>query len=429
MNPDLDGKLAKRRAIEALRNGVPNSDAVRSLGCNQPRAEQRFAELLARETSIPGSGEDLNGMLVSGGFGEGKSHLLTHFQGLALEEGYVCSRVAISKETPLLNPDKVFKAAVGSALVPGRSGRLVENLDLRNKADTAEYGTFFGWAANESRLARINGIFPASLIAYEHLENPEMKSRIEGFWSGDRLHTPDLKRSLREIGQRSYCAFRTPRLTDLPPQRLRFMARMIKGAGYKGWVVLLDEIELIGFYSMLQRSRSYAELAKWLGKDSDSDSGLITVGAVTDDFASVVISAEGRKKDSDKMLPWLSQRTRWAHLGARALRGMQLLESSGIRLESPTQSDLDDSMDSLRRLYSDAYDWDAPPAADTGVGGVGFQRRMRYKVRAAINSWDLQRLGLDTTETETHGFGYSYDEGEELEPASDGGFDSLDPST
>ena len=428
MTPDHEGKLAKRRAIEALRNGVPNSDAVRILGCNQPTAEQRFAELLAGETSAAGPREDLNGILISGGFGEGKSHLLTHFQGLALEQGYVCSRVAISKETPLLNTDKVFKAAVGSALVPGRSGRLVESLDLRSKADTEEYGTFFGWAANESRLTRINGIFPASLIAYDRVENPEMKSRIEGFWSGDRIHAPDLKRSLREIGQRSYCAFRAPRLSDLPPQRLRFMGRMIKGAGYKGWVVLLDEIELIGFYSMLQRSRSYAELAKWLGKASDSDSGLITVGAVTDDFASVVISAEGRKKDTDKMLPWLSQRTRWAHLGPRALRGMQLLESSCIRLESPAQADLDDSMDSLRRLYSDAYDWDAPPATDTGVGGVGFQRRMRYKVRAAINSWDLQRLGLDAAGTVTTGFGYSYDESEELEPESDEEFHSLDPS-
>lgn len=428
MNPDRDEKLAKRRAIEALRNGVPNSDAVRILGCNQPHAEQRFEELLAGGTSAPESREDLNGILVSGGFGEGKSHLLTHFQGLALERGYVCSRVAISKETPLLNLDKVFKAAVSSALVPGRSGRLVETLDLRSKSDSEEYGALFGWAANESRCERLNGIFTASLIAYDRSEDPEMRSRIEGFWSGDRIHAADLKRSLRELGQRSYCAFRAPRLTALPPQRLRFMARMIRGAGYEGWVVLLDEIELIGFYSMLQRSRSYAELAKWMGKDSDVGSGLITVGAVTDDFASVVISAEGRKKDTDKMLPWLSQRTRWAHLGPRALSGMQLLESSCIRLESPSQDDLDRSMETLRILYSDAYDWNAPPAADTGVGGVGFQRRMRYKVRAAINSWDLQRLGLSTTEMEAEGFGYSYDEAEELAPGSDKDFDPPGPS-
>ena len=247
--------------------------------------------------------------------------------------------------------------------------------------------------ANEVRCASLNGIFLASLIAHDRVENPEIKSKIEGFWSGGRLNAADLKRSLREIGERSHCAFRVPRLADLPPQRLKFMARMIRGAGYKGWVVLLDEIELIGFYTILQRGRSYAELARWLGRDPDHDSGLITVGAVNDDFASVVISAEGRKKDADKVVPRLRQRTRWATLVPHAERGMRFLQRHCMQLEFPTPEDLNQSMENLRLLYSDAYDWNAPPEESTGVRGVGFQRRMRYKVRAAINSWDLQRLG------------------------------------
>ena len=50
-----------RLAVEALRNGVPNREAVRELGCNQPRAEARFVEipLVVRESvaggAIPGS--------------------------------------------------------------------------------------------------------------------------------------------------------------------------------------------------------------------------------------------------------------------------------------------------------------------------------------------------------------------------------------
>lgn len=429
MTPETDRKLANRRAIEALRNGVPNSDAVSILGCNQPIAEQRFKELLAGESSTQGSQQELNGILVSGGFGEGKSHLLTHFQGLALDEGYVCSKIAISKETPLLDPDKVFKAAVASALVPGRSGRLVENLDLQAKTTTGPYGEFYGWAANEVRRGSLNGIFLASLIAHDRVENPEIKSKIEGFWSGGRFNAADLKRSLREIGEKSHCAFRAPRLADLPPQRLKFMARMIRGAGYKGWVVLLDEIELIGFYSILQRARSYAELAKWMGRASDRDSGLITVGAVTDDFASVVISAEGRKKDVDKVPPRLGQSMRWVSLVPHAERGMRLLQEHCMQLEFPDREDMNRSMENLRMLYSDAYDWNAPPEESTGVRGVGFQRRMRYKVRAAINSWDLQRLGLDVTQTETEDFEYTFDESDALDPDAEVEFDSLGSST
>ena len=36
-----------RRALEALRNGVPNRDAVRVLGTNQGKAELALVDLLA----------------------------------------------------------------------------------------------------------------------------------------------------------------------------------------------------------------------------------------------------------------------------------------------------------------------------------------------------------------------------------------------
>ena len=54
---------------------------------------------------------------------------------------------------------------------------------------------------------------------------------------------------------------------------------------------------------------------------------------------------------------------------------------------------------------------------------------MRYKVRAAINSWDLQRLGLDVTQTETEDFEYTFDESDALDPDAEVEFDSLGPST
>ena len=47
-------------------------------------------------------------------------------------------------------------------------------------------------------------------------------------------------------------------------QRLRFAAKLLAAAGYAGWVVLFDEVELIGRYSLQQRAKSYAELARWV---------------------------------------------------------------------------------------------------------------------------------------------------------------------
>ena len=64
-------RVQDRRAIEALRSGVPNRDAVRVLGSSQPEIEERFAEQLAAIKA----GEISSGLLVRGGFGSGKSHL------------------------------------------------------------------------------------------------------------------------------------------------------------------------------------------------------------------------------------------------------------------------------------------------------------------------------------------------------------------
>ena len=56
--------------------------------------------------------ESALGMLVAGDFGTGKSHLLGYLESQALAQNFVCSRVVVSKETPLFDMDKMYKAAV-----------------------------------------------------------------------------------------------------------------------------------------------------------------------------------------------------------------------------------------------------------------------------------------------------------------------------
>ena len=384
--------LIQRRAIEALRNGVPNSDAVRLLGCNQPKAESHFNELAGEAANAAAPGESLNGMLVAGEFGTGKSHFLTHLQERALDLGFVCSKVTISKETPLFYPDRVFKAAVEGARVPGHKGRLVEELDLASKIDEPSYRQFFGWVAYEAEYRQLNGLFRACLVAYQESRDLDIKSRIEGFWGGDRIIATDVKKELRRLGRRDACVFRAPRLADLPPQRLRFMLEMIKGAGYKGWVLLLDEIELLSTYTPLQRGKAYAELARWMGlSKQDPFPGMVCVGAVTEDFAIATVSPDGKKKDWDYIPEKLRVRPRLEALAPLAEKGMSMLLKESFALDVPTPSELRDSLERVRQLYSDAYAWNAPEIELSGHS-VGFQRRMRYKVRSAINQWDLQRL-------------------------------------
>lgn len=390
MLADEPSALSCRRALEALRNGVPNGDAVEILGCNQPRAVGRFTDLLDRVTDADQPPDGALGMLVSGDFGSGKSHLLTHLERQALSQGFVCSKVAISKETPLYDLGKVFQSAVENGRAPGHAGRLIEELGQAIEPDSPAYAAFFRWANEAARKGVLSPIFPASLMIHERSEDL-VKSQIEAFWAGDRIKVSTVKDGLRKIGQLQNYPFRAPKAADLPPQRLRFVSELIRGAGFKGWVVLLDEIELIGSYTLLQRGRSYAELARWQGKaHNEPCPGLVAVGTVTDDFALAVISPDGRKRDRDYIGAKL-QDSRYKGIAARAETGMRLLERECLPLASPTETDIRETVEKLRRIYGAAYGWNAP-ALRGDTGGAGFRNRMRYKVRASINEWDLLRF-------------------------------------
>ena len=407
-------RLENRRALEALRNGVPNGDAVAVLGCSQPEVEHEFNSLLSR---VPADGDVSQpnfGMLVSGEFGSGKSHLLGYLEARALEQNFVCSRVVISKETPLFDMGKSFKAAVENGRVPGITGHMTTEIVLKMNYDSQGYTELFKWANRDDN--GLHRILPATLMLRERARDETLTNEIVEFWSGGKIGLKSIRDGLREIGQSQSFQFRAPPAKDLPPQRLRFMLELIKAAGYRGWVVLMDEIELVGTYSPLQRARSYAELSRWMGQAADEQyPGLILVGTITADFASAVLEDRGDRANAAVRL-----RTRGREedgiAAARVETGMRIIERSVHPLVEPNDEMLSGLYLQLKAIHSESYGWAAP---DLGHGiGEGGRRIVRSFVRRWINEWDLRRLypqsEPDIEETELE---FSYEEDAELEQA------------
>ncbi len=386
MDTEIDkNAFACRQALEALRSGVPNAESVKLLGCGQSQVESKFTELLAKCTDLDNPTFHSLGMLVSGDFGTGKSHLLSYLEHQALKKGFVCSRVAISKETPLYDQAKVFTSAIDNGRIPDCTGQLMEEIGLSLEEETDAYARFFQWA---NRSGLLHSIFPATLMLHERANDLELINEVRAFWSGERIAMAKVKNGLKAIGQLQNFPFKAPKARELPPQRLRFASELIKAAGYKGWVVLFDEIELVASYGPLQRARSYAELACWLGEVSaETCPGLVVAGTVTDDFATAILTG---KRDLDSASSRLRSREN-GDAADRAEAGMRSLEQSTIALEPPTAEDVKATVEKLRKIYSVAYGWEAPQLKSM-AGGAGYRSRMRYKIRAPINEWDLLRL-------------------------------------
>src|SRR6266480_3864179 len=159
--------VARRRAVEALRSGVPSWDAVAALGSGQPEAEDRFTALLDQVAGPGAPAARPRGLLLGGGFGSGKSHLLTHLGHLAMSSGFVVSTVVISKETPLYDPVKTFRAAVQTALDPARAHGVLADSAAELDPDSPRYAELSRWV--NSPASCLDERFPATLLCHERL--------------------------------------------------------------------------------------------------------------------------------------------------------------------------------------------------------------------------------------------------------------------
>src|SRR5215210_6352668 len=129
--------VEQRRAVEALRAGVPNRDVVRQLKPLQADLEERFETLLETAAASWTEEKTAPGLLLEGDFGTGKSHWLEYFQHRALESNFICSTIVLNKETPLHDLGKIYRAAVESAVAPDKSGPALEEITHSYHTDRA----------------------------------------------------------------------------------------------------------------------------------------------------------------------------------------------------------------------------------------------------------------------------------------------------
>jgi len=408
---NIDEQVKNQRAIEALRNGVPNRDAVTVLGCNQLEIEDKFRQQLQNIKQAIANGGKNEGMIIAGDFGSGKSHLLEYLMHLALEQNFVCSKIVISKETPLFDPAKLYRAAAEAAIVPGKRGSAMTEIATVLKFNSQPYADFYQWIHQK---AGLNSIFAATLFLYERMQNdPELSDRIIRFWSGDKIGTSEIKKYLKAC--REPVTYKIDKISakELAWQSFKFAARLIIAAGYAGWVLLIDETELLSKYVLMQRAKSYAELARWMGKLEESRfAGITSVFTIATSFQSIVL--EGND-DIEKVPNRLRAKGTESDLllASQAERGMRVIQNESIRLKLPDSEVLNQTYEKIRSIHAKAYDWNPTPVPSVERLGT---TRMRQYIRGWITEWDLKRLDSDyTPEIEVTKLEQVYTEDKDLE--------------
>lgn len=378
-----------RRAIEALRAGVPNRDAARLLPVFQGDITQKFTETLWDIQQAAASDVTPRSMTVSGAFGSGKSHLLAYLRHIAIEHNFACSHVVISKETPLFDPLKLVRAAAETAAISETAGRAVPEILFAGEFDPERFSELLRWVYEQPVLC--DRFAPLLKLIDDHpASGEEYLEEISWEWSGYPMKVSIIRAALKEIGRHSEYRVRAMPQRELGKHLWQFLPRLFQAAGRHGWVVLIDEAELMLRYSKLQRAKSYAQIARLAGIVKDYKlSGFLPVISVTDDFWA---TAEGEKRDTE-LAEWLRDRNRPGdiELARDAEAGMKLLKRARP-LRPARGEEFAELKERIRSLHSQAFDWNAPPAHEREALS---SRSIREHIKSWITEWDMMLLYPD----------------------------------
>ena len=404
--------IEARGAIEALRAGVPNRAAIRQLGEKDGGLVNSFLDSLSGCTKLLQQGRQAEGTLVWGGFGAGKSHLLGFMRELALERNFVVSLVPVSKETPMFDPARLFAAAIRAAEVPGVNDDVMTVALWRLKPATEPYDQLESWSTEEARKGSLSALFAALLWLIPRLA-PDEHARIARFFGGGRLNATAVKSWLRAHGAAKLFDLKPAREAELVRQRLRFAPRHLASIGLAGWCILLDEAELIGRYSPLQRGRSYAELARWLGLDeADALPGIATVAAFADDYVDEMF----HHRRDEELIPQVLERKGLERQVVLARNCMaELRRRRGVRLVAPDETALRAAQTRIAELYGAAYHWNP---SDLALGERLAAKSIRQYIKSWITQWDIERLYGERPAIEARTLQTDYTESAELERAA-----------
>jgi hypothetical protein len=379
----MSASLVARRAIEALRNGVPNPFAVAELGSWQQEVEEKFWELCNAPSLEPG------GMLVKGDFGTGKSHLLLTLQEKAKKQGFATSLVVISKELPLGNPSRLIPRILAEIELPDMAERGLQGIAARLQYKQPSFQEF-QLSVNQWRFGE--GWWPATLALHQRLEGDDEKlDAIVRFWAGEpTLRLSEVRQRLRDHGlPGAYSVSKLPPAESLHWQRLAFSAQLCRAIGLRGLVVLVDEIELIAQYSILQRVKSYRVLGHLFGKETLPEelkaAPLILAGAVTRDFEQSILQEKGDREKAPEM-------ARQKHISEEAVKaGMEAIQQAiPLRSCSEAQEAIQAMLHKVADLYQKAYpDWVRPSLSE--LPPLYGTTTVRSIIRRWITEWDVRR--------------------------------------
>ncbi len=362
--------MEARHIIEALRSGIPSRAVGQYFSEARPKIMKEISDRLDAVCEQGKSG----GMIISGKYGEGKTHLLNTVFNLAHSNNMVVSYLSLSKETPMDKLYLVYQKLIQNTYFPKRRqpGFMHELEKISANSPVANEMLLYG--AKQLETDKLYYLFRS----YLNTEDSDEKLLLQADLEGDFIANAPLKKIYRRIFNQPVKYNVNFTKTKHCGDYFAFMSHLFTQMGYHGWVILIDETELMGRLGKKARLNAYRNMAKFLMPDKNLES-VFSIFALSASYAEDVIEAKHEYENLELIYPG-EQESAKAVLDLLA-RAPQLLPL--------TRDEIHEILCKIQEFHGKAYDWMPNVSMDslseaTQSGGY----LLRTKIRAAIEFLD-----------------------------------------
>lgn len=362
--------IEARHIIEALRSGIPSRAVGQYFSEARPKV---IKEISSRLDMVCEQGKS-NGMIVSGKYGEGKTHLLNTVFNLAHSNNMVVSYLSLSKETPMDKLYLIYQKLIQNTYLPRRQQPGFIHELQKISANSPVANEMLLYAAKQLETDKLYYLFRS----YLNTEDSDEKFLLQADLEGDFIANASLKKIYRRIFNQPVKYNTNFTKTKHCSDYFSFMSHLFMQMGYHGWVILIDETELMGRLGKKARLNAYRNMAYFLFPEKLLES-TFSIFALSASYVEDVIEAKREYENLAMIYPEEQEPAKTV---------LDLL-TRAPQLLPLTKEEINEILCKIQDFHGKAYEWTpnlsiASLSEATQSGGY----LLRTKIRAAIEFLD-----------------------------------------
>ncbi|MCI8724398.1 MAG: DUF2791 family P-loop domain-containing protein [Ruminococcus sp.] len=362
--------IEARHIIEALRSGVPSRAVGQYFSEARPRIMREISDRL---DSVCDAGKS-SGMIISGKYGEGKTHLLNTVFNLAHSNNMVVSYLSLSKETPMDKLYLVYQKVIQNTYLPRRQQPgFMQELE-KISANSPVASEMLVYVLQQLETDKLYYLFRS----YLNTEDSDEKFLLQADLEGDFVANAALKKIYRRIFNETVKYKVNFTKTKHCGDYFKFMSHLFTLMGYHGWVILIDETELMGRLGKKARLNAYRNMARFLLPERCPEN-TFSIFALSASYTEDVIEAKHEYENLEAVYPDEPEPARTV---------LDLLVKAP-QLVPLTKEEISSVLGKIQDFHGRAYEWTpnlSPASLTESTQSGGYL--LRTKIRAAIEFLD-----------------------------------------